>query len=231
MAYVLDGIVVLIFLLCVVIGWRRGFIKTAGGLVALASAAAVSVLLSATVAQLVYTKTVEPAVVAALEEQILDNAAPAAAQIDAALERMPTAITALLSAQGLDSGEAVLSRLNLAQVGVSAAQSITRQVIAPLLLPVLEGLCAVLLFLLTYLVVSLLLRLLDVVARGALLKRVNKALGLLAGVVSGVLWAVFAVGVITTLTYLCWVPALTPDVLEKSLLISHLRELLQMVKV
>ena len=76
-----------------------------------------------------YTKTVEPAVVAALEEQILDNAAPAAAQIDAALERMPTAITALLSAQGLDSGEAVLSRLNLAQVGVSAAQSITRQVI------------------------------------------------------------------------------------------------------
>ena len=65
MAYVLDALLIVLFALCVYLGWRRGLIKTASGLIALAAAVAVSVLLSGPVAELVYDKAVEPAVVSA----------------------------------------------------------------------------------------------------------------------------------------------------------------------
>ena len=78
-----------------------------------------------------------------------------------------------------------------------------------------------------YILALILLRVLDLVTRLPLLKTLNRWLGLLAGVCSGALWVVFAVGVVTTLTYLCWIPALTPEVLEGTLLISRLRDLLQ----
>ena len=94
MAYVLDALLIVLFALCVYLGWRRGLIKTASGLIALAAAVAVSVLLSGPVAELVYDKAVEPAVVSALEEQIQDNTVPVAQQVDNALEQMPGFITA-----------------------------------------------------------------------------------------------------------------------------------------
>ena len=227
MAYVLDGLLIVLFALCVYLGWRRGLIKTASGLIALAAAVAVSVLLSGPVAELVYDKAVEPAVVSALEEQIQDNTVPMAQQVDNALEQMPGFITALLAGRGLDSGEAILDGLRVEEMGASVAEGIAQQVVAPLVCPLLEGLCAILLFILVYMAALLLLRVLDLVARIPFIKQLNRGLGLVAGVCSGALWVIFAVGVITTLTYLCWIPALTPEVLEGTLLISRLRDLLQ----
>ena len=227
MAYVLDALLIVLFALCVYLGWRRGLIKTASGLIALAAAVAVSVLLSGPVAELVYDKAVEPAVVSALEEQIQDNTVPVAQQVDNALEQMPGFITALLAGRGLDSGEAILDGLRVEEMGASVAEGIAQQVVAPLVCPLLEGLCAILLFVLVYMAALLLLRVLDLVARIPFIKQLNRGLGLVAGVCSGALWVIFAVGVITTLTYLCWIPALTPEVLEGTLLISRLRDLLQ----
>ena len=227
MAYVLDGLLIVLFALCVYLGWRRGLIKTASGLIALAAAVAVSVLLSGPVAELVYDKAVEPAVVSALEEQIQDNTVPVAQQVDNALEQMPGFITALLAGRGLDSGEAILDGLRVEEMGASVAEGIAQQVVAPLVCPLLEGLCAILLFILVYMAALLLLRVLDLVARIPFIKQLNRGLGLVVGVCSGALWVIFAVGVITTLTYLCWIPALTPEVLEGTLLISRLRDLLQ----
>ena len=227
MAYVLDALLIVLFALCVYLGWRRGLIKTASGLIALAAAVAVSVLLSGPVAELVYDKAVEPAVVSALEEQIQDNTVPVAQQVDNALEQMPGFITALLAGRGLDSGEAILDGLRVEEMGASVAEGIAQQVVAPLVCPLLEGLCAILLFILVYMAALLLLRVLDLVARIPFIKQLNRGLGLVVGVCSGALWVIFAVGVITTLTYLCWIPALTPEVLEGTLLISRLRDLLQ----
>ncbi len=231
MAYVLDALLIVLFALCVIAGWRRGFVKTASGLIALAAAVAVSVLLSSTVADLAYSKAVEPRITATLEEQLADSTLPVAQRVDNALEQMPGFATALLAARGLDSGEAVLARLEVEDAASSVAQGITDQVIAPVVMPVFEGVCAVLLFILAYVVAAILLRLLNVVARLPLIKGLNKALGLVAGVCSGALWVVFAVGLLITLAYLGWIPALTPEVLDGTLLISRLRDLLQSVTI
>lgn len=229
MTYVLDALLIGLFALCIVIGWRRGFVEAISGVIALAAAVAVSVLLSSPMAELTYTKTVEPAVISALEEQIQDDTLPVAQQVDNALEQMPAFITALLAARGVDSGEAVLEGLHVEEMGISLAEGVTQQVIAPLILPLLEGLCSILLFVIVYLLALLLLRVLNVVARVPVLKQLNRALGVVAGACNGVLWVIFAVGVVTTLTYLCWIPVLTPEVLEQTWLLSRLRDILQAV--
>lgn len=157
MSILLDGLMILLFLLCVFSGWRRGFVKMFGGLIALVAASLLSSLLCRPIATLVAPRTALAA-------------------------------------------------------------------------PVVEMLCSLVLFALIYGLVALVLRPLNLVAKLPLLKQINKVLGLLVGVVSGVLWVLFAMGVAYTLAWLDYIPTLTPSVMEGTWLISRLSELLPAVK-
>ena len=81
-------------------------------------------------------------------------------------------------------------------------------------------LCMIVMFILSYTLMSFMLRTLNVVAKLPLLKWANKVLGLVLGMASGALWVLFALGVVYTLAWLGWIPFLTHDVLEKTWLIS-----------
>lgn len=85
---------------------------------------------------------------------------------------------------------------------------------------VVRLLCTIVLFILSYALMSFMLRTLNVVAKLPLLKWANKVLGLVLGMASGALWVLFALGVLYTLAWLGWLPFLTPAVLEKTWLIS-----------
>lgn len=87
-------------------------------------------------------------------------------------------------------------------------------------------LCAIALFAVTYGLMAFMLRSLDLVAKIPLVKHLNKVVGLGVGALCGLLWAVFAVGVLQTLAKLGWLPFLTPAVLEKTWLISWVSGLL-----
>ncbi|MBR2319808.1 MAG: CvpA family protein [Clostridia bacterium] len=64
MSFLLDGLMVLLLILCMVSGWRRGFIKVFGGLLALAAATLVSAWLSDPIAAMIIPKTeADPALV------------------------------------------------------------------------------------------------------------------------------------------------------------------------
>ena len=149
MSVLLDGLMLLVFVLCVVSGWRRGFIKVLGGLLALIAATVVS-------------SVVKPLVVPVIAKH------------------------------------------------------------ATLPLPLVQLLCSIVLFLLVYAATGVLFRCLDVIAKLPLIKQLNRLLGLAAGIVSGVLWVLFAMGVVTALALLGWIPSLTPTVLEETQLISWL---------
>lgn len=148
MSTLLDGLMILLFVLCVISGWKRGFIKVASGLIALVTATVVSSLL---------TPAVKPVIARYATE------------------------------------------------------------LAP---PLLDLLCSMALFLAVYVVALLLLAWLDFIAKLPLLRQVNQLLGLVAGVLSGVLWVLFAMGVVTALVLLEWIPSLTPAVLEETQLFS-----------
>lgn len=196
MKYLLDAVVILIFLLCVLVGHKRGFIKTVTGIVAFAAALAVSALLSGAVAGVVYDKAVEPSVIETVNAQLEEAEGTAIENLDSAYQSLPSVVKNLLAQTGIENVDDLSIRLPMG--GDSMGHSFAA-VIEPVLLPLLKAMCSLILFLITYIVASIVLRVLNVVAKLPLLKQVNKTLGLVGGIVSGALWALLAVTVLQIL--------------------------------
>ena len=220
MTFLLDGLIVLLFVLCVVLGHRCGFVRTISGLLALVVALLVAAVLSSPISRWLYTATVEPTVTAVLENYVEEEALPTAKQLDTALDKMPGYVTALLEANGIADGEAVLKRVEKLDMGETAVRAITKRVIAPVVLRLIELLCSILLFVLTYILARILLRALDALTHLPLIRQTNRLLGLLAGALQGVLWATVATYVLYTVAALTTMPWLTTAVLEDTYLIS-----------
>ena len=220
MTLLLDAVLVVLFVLCVWLGFKRGFIKTVSGLIALVVAVLLASVLSGPIAQAVYTDMVYPSVVTTLEEHVTGELIPSAAEVDAALAELPDFVTALLKSGGLEDGAAVVAKIESVAPGSSAAHSVADVVITPIVLPLLQMLISVLLFLLAYVVASILLRVLDVVAKLPLLKQLNHLLGLAAGALTGALWVVFVARILFVLAWLGVAAWLTPEVLEGTWLAS-----------
>lgn len=196
MAYLLDGIIILLFVLAIWLGHKRGFIKTVTGVVAFIAAVVVATLLSGPVAQMVYDSAVEPTVVETIGEYTADATGSLESGVDEALSSMPGFVTNLLANGGITSGADVLAKVTDTADTAALAQNITDQVVEPLVVPLLKMIATLLLFILAYILASILLRVLNVVAKLPLLKQVNKSLGVVAGILSGALWVLFAVSVL-----------------------------------
>lgn len=226
MMYLLDALVVGVLVLCVCLGWRRGFVRTVSGLAALVAAVLVAAVFSGPVAKTIYVNAVEPKVVSALEDHVEGELLPTEEQLDRALERFPSFVTALLETEDLDSGAAILAQVNAAQTEVVAVDRIVDQVITPVVLPLIRLVCSVLLFVVGYLAALLLLRTLNVVTKLPLIKQMNNVLGLLAGVVTGGLWVLFIVRALYAVALLGVFPWLSSALLEETFLISQIATLL-----
>ena len=62
------------------------------------------------------------------------------------MEKLPEFVTTLLASQKMDSGAAILDKVDTLKAGESAAEGITRQVITPIALPLVRLLFSVVLF-------------------------------------------------------------------------------------
>ena len=194
MKYLLDTVVILIFLLCVFIGRKRGFIKTVAGIVAFLAALAVSMLLSGPVAGLVYDKAVEPSIVETVDTKLEETKGTAIEQLDNAYQSLPNMVKNLLAQAGVTDVNGLSDRLPTD--GAETIGHSVNAVVEPLLLPLIKALCSLVLFFVAYIAASIVLRVLNIIAKLPLLKQLNKTLGLVGGIVSGALWALLAVTVI-----------------------------------
>ena len=194
MKYLLDAVVILIFLLCVFIGRKRGFIKTVAGIVAFLAALAVSMLLSGPVAGLVYDKAVEPSIVETVDTKLEETKGTAIEQLDNAYQSLPNMVKNLLAQAGVTDVNGLSDRLPTD--GAETIGHSVNAVVEPLLLPLIKALCSLVLFFIAYIAASIVLRVLNIIAKLPLLKQLNKTLGLVGGIVSGALWALLAVTVI-----------------------------------
>ena len=66
MNWILDGIILLIVLLCIISSYKKGFIKSVLELLGFVAAIILSFYISAPVAEFVYDKTIEPAITTTL---------------------------------------------------------------------------------------------------------------------------------------------------------------------
>ena len=221
MAYALDGAILVLFLVMVALGVRHGFIKTIAGVVAFVAALVLSSLLAGPVSGFAYDTFVEPPVQEALMEEF-GRSTPAAEQLDTVLEKLPAFVTNRLEAEGLGDGAAILERIRDGEEDTAAYQRILTGVVEPVVLPLMKALCMLLLFILLWIVITLVLRALDVVAKLPVLKQLNGLLGVAAGAVQGLLWVLFAVAALRLVADMGWIDALTPAVLEDTVLVRYL---------
>ncbi len=221
MAYLIDILVFLLFVVFVLIGRKRGFIKTVAGLVAFAVALMLASLLSGPVSSFVYDTMVEPQVIDAVNEKV-GSESPAVEKIDAALTEMPEFVVRILQNGGVQNGADVLNKLTGAESDVSVGERISEQVVAPIVAPLLKMLCTLILFIIVYIVAIILLKALNLLAKLPILKQLNTVLGAFAGAVSGVLWALFAVSLLQVLAYMGTVEVITPALLDSTILVKWL---------
>ena len=219
MAYLLDGFLIVLFALTVLSGIKRGFIKTISGVLTFVLALVLSALLAAPAASLTYDLLVEPKVLSSFGEEV-EAEGLTAAQVDDALSQMPSFVTDLLSQNGITTGEQVLDKVD--EDSASPAQNIADQVVAPTAKAVLQPICSLVLFIVLQFLLGWLLRALNLLAKIPLVKQANKALGVVAGVVQGLLWVFFAVSVMDALAASGLLSFLTPQVMESTYLASWL---------
>ena len=178
LSLLVDGLLVVIFILCLRAGWRQGFARTAVSVVGLTAALALSLWLSEIIAVFVYETVVYRALSAALE------AAYASDDALRALERLMQENT-LLSAlsEGIDPAALV------SQGFESTLQFLSEGVLRPVAEMLLRIVSFILLFVLLSALVRLLARAMGLVHDVPLLGTADRLGGLLFGALRGVLLA------------------------------------------
>lgn len=197
MAYLLDGLTILILVFSVWRGGRRGMVHTVLMLVGCVVAAVLAGRFSAPVAARAYDAFVEPRVEQSLvahvqEEELRQMEIPLSSLLGDAAEPLSPYLLELGVPESVTVGFDDLS-----EEGIRASLSpAMREMVRPTAVSLLTAAARLLLFLLLLLVVILLVWLVDRVFRLPGLKQVNRVGGWVVGALQGVFWViVFAVAV------------------------------------
>ena len=199
MAYILDVAVILIILLAIFIGYKRGFVKSVIKLVGCVLAVIVAGLLSPLIAGGIFdtfaSKQLQESMAA---EMTSADASSALEGIRGMLEGLPGPVVNALEASGLGTPEQMLDTVqDSLEGGVDAvSQAVVVKVIRPVAVALLGALLFFILFILLIILVAFLARLIDKVFKLPLLKQMNGALGAVMGALEGAVIVLVAVTVV-----------------------------------
>lgn len=196
MAYVLDIAVILIMVLCIWHGWRRGLIRTAVMLVGFAAAAFLAGQIATPAAAWLYTTVVSPHVEQTVVEYVQSVDGPVITLGPEILFGENSALGAYFADLGWNT-TVNLSLSDLSEEVVrEAVRPLIAQVLEPILLYLLKAVAAFAAFLLLLAAVFLLARLMEKVFELPVLKQVNTVGGITLGVLQGVFWVFLFLGVL-----------------------------------
>ena len=199
MAYILDVAVILIVLLAVFIGYRRGFVKSVIKLVGCVLAVIIAGLLSPMVAGGIYDTFASDKLQETIAaEMTAADAQSALAGIRGVLDDLPKPVVNALESCGLGTPEEMLDNIKGSlDGGVDAvAEAVAVKVIRPVAVALLSALCFFILFILLIILVAVLANLINKVFKLPLLKQMNGALGAVMGALEGVVIVLVAVTVV-----------------------------------
>lgn len=205
-----DAVLVALLVIFILVGRHRGFIKTMAGVVSFVAALVLASMLAGPIADFLYDKAVAPGVTDAVSASLAEDG-PAAQRLDRSLEEMPGFVTRLLAGADIHTGADLLRYVDPA---ADLAENVSERVVRPVVAPILQTVCSLLLFVILLVVVNLLLRVLNVLAKLPGIKQVNQGMGLLAGLMEGVLWVLFAVAILDLVAAFGWIDGVDATLLE-----------------
>ena len=179
--YLADAIIVVIFLLFIILGVKRGFVRSVLDLVGTLAAMLVSMWFSGIAAQWFFSTFLQESLTRQIAEAL--QSAPAADAADAVLSVVPEILRGGLEAFGITS-----DAINQAVAGTSGqAAAAVVAVLSPMVVSVLRGLFALVLFVFLLVIFRSLSGVVCRIFRLPVLRQLDKGLGILLGVAQAVL--------------------------------------------
>ena len=188
MAYMLDIAVILILLLAVYIGYRRGFVKAVIKLVGCVLAVVIASVASLPLASGIFDAFAGDKLQEVIASQMTStDTAAVAAGIEAALDKLPGPVLNALEAYGLGTPEQIIGGVKESLDG--SVEDIARSVVEVVIRPVAVALLRILL-------VALVANLISKVFKLPILRQMDGGLGAIVGVAEGVVLVFVAVTVV-----------------------------------
>lgn len=190
--YALDGILLVVFLLFILVGVRRGFVRSAAHFLGAVLSACLASALGGAAAQWLFDTFFRGALVEKVQESIATlGAGDLAAAAQSFLASLPDFVLRVLESAGI-SAASITGQLQ-SQTGQAA--EVVADALAPVFVGFLKVLAIIVLYLLFMMVVRALADLLSGVFHLPLLRQVDGLLGGLFGLLLGFisLWVVLAV--------------------------------------
>lgn len=188
MSWIIDGILLLIFIAIVLLAMKRGFLKVVLSLACWVFSMFVAGAVSVAVARPVYDAVAAKPVRAMIEANI-DQAATgsdAARYASKVLAELPDSLRDLADYSGLPA-EGLLARLDaMPKDSQSAAGLLEEAIVAPMAIAAIRLLLSVVIFALLLLITRLIARQLEKAGKLPVIKQANKLLGAALGIVKGV---------------------------------------------
>lgn len=195
MAYILDAVVIGVFLLAVYLGYKRGFVKAISKLAAFVIAAVVAYLFCGSLAGAVFERAIAPAVEKSLTPYLESADTDVTAAIETVKGKLPAFARELLESKG-DIGEYLTTLKGESKTPAQMAEEFARGPVRTVVMPGLKMLCAIGLFVVALILALIAMRAVNKVFQLPVLHTLNGTLGLVAGVANGLVLVIITVAVL-----------------------------------
>lgn len=200
MAYILDGVLLLIVIVTVALGYHRGFIRSVVQLVGLIAAVVIASSLSGSLSTLVYDSFVSEPLQNKVVEAV-ENAGSSAAseRLDSALDSLPLFLVNAINQN--DQATQALDQLQntVTDSATALAKTLVNNVIRPLAIGLFRVVLFILLVILLLVVVKLLTALIKPVTKLPVIRQADGLLGAAIGLLKAILFVLIAVSVMQLL--------------------------------
>ena len=188
MSLFLDFIIVLVFVLCIITGVRRGFIRSVMGIVIVVAAIIGSIKFTPKVAEYLNKNYITPGITSKVEKSI-DSGVNGVESVDLKklFSEKSKALTDILEKFGIEFDDARDYYEKEAEESDDPEKSISGFIAKPLAETVSKAAAFALLFLAISAVLGIILIIVDLLAK--ILKQINKSLGLVFGIIKGALYS------------------------------------------
>lgn len=188
MEYIIDIILAALLAVCLIVGRKRGFVKSlmdlASNLIAFILARVVSVQL----APQIFAQYFEQRAYSSLNRELASAESSASSQVQSALDSIPESLDGFLGMLGVDK-KSMASALSqkLEESGADIAEVLMNNIVSPVLTAIIKLLVFVAVFVLAVLILKIATLLLDKLTELPAVKQANEIFGLLFGAVKGVI--------------------------------------------
>ena len=198
MKFALDLIFILVFLVCIFTGYKRGFVKSLTDLVSNLIAVIAARIISYQLAPSVFSTYFKDSVAETLRDKVAPLGGNITEQVNNTLDYIPSGFLSIAGVDGEKLAETVSSQIE--EEGVSLVEALMNNIVSPIGTFILRIVIFVAAFAVCLVVMKLISLLLNKLSKLPVLKQANKAFGFVFGGIKGIVLVLVICAVLSILS-------------------------------